>query len=428
MTTPFSAPTGPAQPLSRAQVVAWRNAIFIIFALPGLALASWVSRLPAVRDILHLGPAQVGLLVFGIAAGSILGLLASSHIVARFGARAAFSWGILATAIGVAAAGIGVTVGPSFALTFAGLLVFGAASGITDVAMNVSGAANERALGRSVMPVFHAFFSFGTMLGAGLGALAELTHLPIVIHLALVAVAMVAAMLLVRRFVQSEHVIEESGEPIAHDDISRTWRGRLGIWRDRRTLLIGVLVLAAAFSEGSANDWLAIASVDGHGVSNATGALVFGIFVTAMTAGRLGGVFLLDRFGRVAVLRGSFLLVAIGLIIFIFVPVVPIAIAGAVLWGLGAALGFPVGMSAAADDPKTAAARVSAVATIGYFAFLVGPPVIGLIGQHVGVIHGLLLVLVLAGLGALVAGAAREPAAAVPEGGGARDGEPLSPA
>ena len=398
--------------LTRAQVVAWRNAIFVIFALPGMAIASWVSRLPAARDALHLGPAQVGFLIFGIAAGSILGLVASSHIIAKLGAVATITWGLILTAAGLAIAGIGATVGPSFAVTFAGLLVFGAASGITDVAMNVSGAANERALGRAIMPVFHAFFSFGTMIGAGLGALAELARVPIAIHLAIIAVIVVLAMLVSRRFVQPEHLIEEDGRPVADDDHSKTWRGRLAIWKDPRTLLIGVLVLAAAFAEGSANDWLAIASVDGHGVANATGAVIFGIFVTAMTVGRLTGVFLLDRFGRVPVLRGSFLLAGIGLLVFIFVPNVPIAIAGAVLWGLGSALGFPIGMSAAADDPKTAAARVSAVATIGYFAFLVGPPVIGLLGEHVGVIHALLVTLVLAGIGALVAGAAREPARA----------------
>ena len=80
------------------------------------------------------------------------------------------------------------------------------------------------------------------------------------------------------------------------------------------------------------------------------------------------------------------------------------------LWGLGAALGFPMGMSAAADDPATAAARVSAVAGIGYFAFLVGPPVIGFVGDHIGVLHALLVVLVLVIIGLLVSGAVREPA------------------
>ena len=395
--------------LTRPQVVAWRNAVFAIFVLPGLAISTWVARLPAARDILDVSPAQVGFLLFGVAAGSILGLLASSHIVARFGARTTVTFGMITNAVGLVVAGIGVTLASNFALTFAGLLIFGAAAGCTDVAMNVSGAANERALGRAIMPVFHAFFSFGTMLGAGLGALSEAVGVPIVLHFAIVAIVMVVGTLAARPFLQDEHVVGDDGEPVAADDHSKTWQGRLSIWKDPRTILIGVLVLAAAFAEGSANDWLAIAMVDGHGVSNATGALVFGIFVTAMTVGRLTGVFLLDKFGRVPVLRGSFLLASIGLLIVIFVPNPYVAMGGAVLWGLGAALGFPVGMSAAADDPRTAAARVSAVATIGYFAFLVGPPVIGLIGEHTGVLLALLVVLVLTAVGAIVAGGAREP-------------------
>ncbi|WP_309614985.1 MFS transporter [Salinibacterium sp.] len=399
----------PGTALDRRRVLAWRNAIFLVFALPGLAMASWVSRLPAVRDALDVSPGQVGLLIVGISVGSITGLVASSHIVARFGAVTTITWGLVATALGISITGLAVTLGPSFSFAFVGLMVFGAATGITDVAMNVSGAANERALGRSIMPIFHAFFSFGTMVGAAAGALAELAGLPIATHLGVAGALMVVSIFLVRRFIQPEHVIEEDGQIVAADDHSRSWRGRLSMWRDPRTLLIGVLVLAAAFAEGSANDWLAIASVDGHGVNNETGALIFGVFVTAMTIGRLGGVFLLDRFGRVAVLRGSFFLAVMGLLIFIFVPATPLAIVGVVLWGLGSALGFPIGMSAAADDPKTAAARVSAVATIGYFAFLVGPPVIGLLGEYTGVLHALLIVLVLAAIGSLVAGAAREP-------------------
>lgn len=181
------------------------------------------------------------------------------------------------------------------------------------------------------------------------------------------------------------------------------------MWRDSRTLLIGLIVLGMAFAEGSANDWLALAMVDGHGVDNATGAIVLGVFVTAMTVGRLLGVLVLDRYGRVPVLRASAVLATVGLLIVIFVPSAWIATIGVVLWGLGSALGFPVGMSAAADDPKTAAARVSAVATIGYCAFLVGPPLIGFLGEHIGLLHGLLVVLVLVALAGAVSQAARKP-------------------
>jgi len=409
MTTTPPAPTTYPGGLTRAQVVAWRNAMFVVFAICGIGMASWVARVPAVRDMLGASTLEMGVLIFGIAAGSILGLLASSHVIARIGARRTLALCMTIAPVGFIIAGLAASFGPNFILTFIGLAIFGAGASACDVAMNVSGAANERALRRAIMPIYHAFFSFGTMIGAGLGAVAEGIDLPIWIHISAVALLMFGATQLVLRFVQSEHIIEDGEEPVADDDHSKSWRGRLSIWRDPRTILIGLIVLGMAFAEGSANDWLALAMVDGHHVDNASGAVMFGIFVTAMTVGRLSGVLLLDRFGRVPVLRGSAVLAVIGLSTVIFVPDATIAIIGIVLWGLGSALGFPVGMSAAADDPKTAAARVSAVATIGYCAFLVGPPVIGILGEHFGILNALLVVLVLVLVAGFVSGAAREP-------------------
>lgn len=396
-----------AATLSRKQVVAWRNAVFLVFALPGVAFASWAGRLPDARDAMGIRVDQVGILIFGIAAGSILGLLLSSHIVARLGARATIRWGVIVIAVGIVLAGVGATVGPVFTVCFIGLMVYGFATGITDVAMNVSGAANERALGRSIMPIFHAFFSFGTMLGAGIAAAAAALRIPIAVHLGAVALVLVVLVLVALPRLQDEQLMLAGDDD--GDQPASTWRTRLAIWRDPKTLLIGVLVLGAAFAEGAANDWIAIAMVDGHGVPNAVGALVLGIFLTAMTGGRLVGVLMIDRFGRVPVLRASFTLAAVGLLVMIVVPNAVIAAIGAVAWGLGAALGFPIGMSAAADDPRRAAARVSAVATIGYAAFLVGPPVIGFVGEGIGILNALLIVLVLCAVGALVSGSAREP-------------------
>jgi fucose permease len=397
--------------LTRSAIVAWRNALFLIFALCGIGLASWVARVPAVRDALDVSLEQMGVLIFGIAAGSIIGLLASSHVIARFGARSTITWALVAAGAGLTVAGLGATLGPSFAVIFGGLAVFGAATGMCDVAMNVSGAANERMLGRAIMPIFHAFFSFGTIVGAGLGALAEHLGLPIALHMGIVASVIVIASIVAVRNLQSELLVADGEEQVAADDHSKTWRGRLSIWRDPRTILIGLIILGMAFAEGSANDWLALAMVDGHGVDNATGAVLFGVFVTAMTVGRLLGVRLLDRFGRVPVLRVSAGFAAVGLLIVIFGPNPTVATIGIVLWGLGSALGFPVGMSAAADDPRTAAARVSAVATIGYFAFLVGPPLIGFLAENVGILNSLLVVLVLVAVSGIVSSAAREPRA-----------------
>jgi MFS family permease len=126
-----------------------------------------------------------------------------------------------------------------------------------------------------------------------------------------------------------------------------------------------------------------------------------------MTIGRLFGVLLIDRFGRVATLRASAAVAAIGLLVVIFGPTVVTAALGIALWGLGTSLGLPVGMSAAADDPRTAAARVSAAATVGYAAFLFGPPVLAFAGEHVGLLNSFLVVLALVVVAGLIAPAAR---------------------
>jgi fucose permease len=168
--------------------------------------------------------------------------------------------------------------------------------------------------------------------------------------------------------------------------------GARGAWREPGTLLIGLLVLGFAFMEGSANDWLAVAMVDGYGTSEALGAIGFGLFVSAMTIGRLFGGAALDRFRRVTVVRMSALTALIGLLLVLLSGVTVVALAGAALWGLGTSLGFPIGMTAAADDPQWAAARVSVVSSIGYTAFLAGPPLIGLMAQRTGILRALFIV------------------------------------
>ena len=192
------------------------------------------------------------------------------------------------------------------------------------------------------------------------------------------------------------------------DEAPSTARDRLAVWKQPLTWLLGLIILGMALAEGSANDWLALAMVDGHGQTNTQGAISLGIFLTAMTVGRVLGIRVLDRFGRVPVLRASAVLAALGLAVVIFASQPVVVTLGIIAWDLGSALGFPVGMSAAADDLKFAAARVSAVATIGYVAFLGGPPLIGFLGQQVGLLRALLVVLVFIGVAGLVSPAARQ--------------------
>jgi MFS family permease len=149
--------------------------------------------------------------------------------------------------------------------------------------------------------------------------------------------------------------------------------------------------------------------IDGYRVPATVGTLAFAVFLAAMTLGRWYGPALLDRFGRVPVVRVLAVLSLVGLALFIFGRHPAVAFVGAVLWGIGASLGFPVGMSAAADDPAKAAARVSVVASIGYCAFLGGPPLIGFLGDHFTVLKALIAVGVLLMVAMSVAGSLRPP-------------------
>lgn len=385
-----------------ASVVRARTATYTVFAGSGFAGASWAARIPQMRQALHLDASGLGLLLLSIALGSVLALPLSGHIVDRFGSRrvvTASAW-LLSGAFLLISFGYRAGEAP----VVVGLFLFGFANGSWDVAMNVQGALVERLLGRSIMSRFHAGFSLGTVAGALIGAGVVAVHATVTVHLVAVAVAVAIGVPAATRTMLPDSLDHHSP---ADDSAPRT--SVLAAWWEPRTLLIGVFVLAFAFAEGTGNDWIGVAVIDGYHEPAALGTLAFAVFLAAMTTGRWFGTPLLDRFGRTAVVRCLAVLATLGVLLFAFGPTTPVAFAGALLWGLGTSLGFPVGMSAGADEPKRAAARVSVIASIGYCAFLGGPPLIGFLGHADGVRHAVTAVAVLLGVAAVVATAVRPP-------------------
>lgn len=375
-------------------------ATFAVFGLNGLVFASWAARIPAASSTLGLSDGQTGSLLLAAAAGSVLALPLAGSIAGRVGVANTVRIGGVASAIAAVTISGGLAT-TSVPLTALGLFLFGVGVALWDVAQNIEGADVEHRLRRTIMPKFHAAFSGGAFAGAMVGAGLSALGVDLSFHLLGVAAVVILVSLWVPRYFLPE---------IAHADAhpGTPQPGRFAAWLEPRTLLIGLVVLGAALTEGAANDWVAKATVDGLGSSEATGAVMFGVFVAAMTLFRFVGGGLIDRYGRVRVLQVSLGSSLVGLLIFVFAPTVPLAGLGAVLWGAGAALGFPMGMSAAADEPRHAAARVSVVSTIGYMAFLAGPPLLGFLGDQVGIRNALLVVGVAVLASFLVAPAAAE--------------------
>lgn len=374
-------------------------ATFVVFAINGFVFASWAARIPAVTRILDLTSGEMGLLLLTIAAGSVIALPLAGTVVARVGTASTIRVGGFTAAFGglIIATALAMHAVP---LTAVGLFFFGIGIGLWDVAQNIEGAAVERQLRRTVMPQFHGGFSGGALAGALVGAGLSALDVSMSGHLFAIVVAVVIAMVFVpRHFLPEAEIVGSSGEQSAGA------KGR-SAWTESRTLLVGLVVLGAALTEGSANDWIAKATVDGFGASESQGAIMFAVFVASMTVFRFVGGRFVDRFGRVPVLYGSLGSALVGLVLFVLAPNMLLAGVGALFWGAGSAMGFPMGMSAAADHPARAAARVSVVSTIGYVAFLAGPPLLGFLGDHVTIRWALLAIAV-----AIVASILTAPAA-----------------
>jgi len=374
---------------------------FLVFGTNGLVFASWAARIPAVTETLNLTPGQMGALLFCIAGGSIVGLPAAGFIASRIGtAHTVRLAGVISAlaAVGVAVSLLAVSV-PGTAVS---LFFFGVGIGLWDVAQNIEGADVEQKLGRTIMPQLHAAFSGGALVGALVGAGLSTIGVGLPAHLLAIALLVAIAMILLPR-----HFLARVPEAQPAPDDAPRPKTR-SAWTDRRTLLIGVVVLGATVTEGSGNDWIAKAAVDGLDLSESNGALIFAVFILAMTIMRFLGGRAIDVFGRVPVLRGSMVAAAMGLTLFVFAPTLWIALPGVALWGIGAALAFPIGMSAAADDPQHAAARVAVVSTLGYIAFLVGPPLLGFLGDING-IRVALLAIIIPVIGALLLSGAAKP-------------------
>src|SRR5215470_5356208 len=375
---------------SRAQVRGATRAVYTAFIANGFIFASWAARIPQVRDGLRVSSGELGLILLSIAVGSTIATPLSGLVITWLGDSRTVAVMSLTAAAGMATVAVGYRYGiPPVA---AGLFMFGFSSGTWDVAMNVQGAAVEQRLGRAIMSRFHAGWSVGTVTGAGAGTAMVALGVPVTVHL--LAVALVVAVVVP---VAARWFLPHAPAPAGarHPDGTAARRSPLAAWTEPRTLLIGLFMLCMTFTEGTSNDWLSLAVIGGYHTHPALGTLTLAAFLAAMTTGRWFGPAFIDRYGRVPVLRvcaatalaGLLLLEAGGALA--AGAVLAAALAGSLLMGLGTSLGFPVGISAAADDPRYAPGRVSTVASIGYWAFLAGPPAVGFLANHVGVLRGL---------------------------------------
>ena len=374
----------------------------------GFGTSAWLSRLPDVRDDLGLTPATIGTMLLIASLGSLLTLPTSGPIVTKIGARASGRIGVAIWALGIVCAGIGA-LNVSIPLATLGLVLLAAGNGLWGATMNIEAGLVQAAVRRTVVPIIQAMYAVGMLGGALLGALASQMGLPLGAHLfGLAALELLACGTAVGFYLTKEEVAalapaQDKGD--GGEASSNKAKGLTRVaWREKQTVLIALMVMSAGLMEGAANDWLNLSMVDGYGYSTAAASAAFAFFLLMMTIVRFASPRLEARLGSPMLLRITFTGAVVGLLLVAFAPHHLFAVAGIALWGIGSALGFPLGISALSVDPVMTPARVSVLSTVNYGAALIGPPLLGLIADHIGYHRALafvalpvLLAIVLAG-------------------------------
>ena len=368
---------------------------FLFFAA-GCMFATWGVQIPTVKTVYGLGVGAIGGLVLAAGVGSVLGLTQAGWLIARHGARRVAWWGALLSALAL----VLLLHMPHLVLLWALLGLFGLATGLLDVAMNADASELERQAGRPLMSAFHGMFSLGGMVGAGVGGL--LFTAGVAPNLQLLGVAAFSMALVawsVRQMPTAQAVAEE-----AH--------GRFALPRGRLAL-VGLLAALGFVVEGAIYDWSVLFLASERGAPQQQAALAYASFSAAMATTRFVGDRLRARWSSVGLLRASACLAAVALALVLLSNSVPLALAGFALVGVGLANVVPVLFSAAAQVPGVAPAQgISAVASLGYCGFMVGPSIIGFVA------HGSSLTLALG----LVVGCALLQAALARRALGAGDG------
>lgn len=212
-----------------------RTALFIAFFVTGLSMASWVSRTPAIRDAIDASTAEMGLVIAGLSAGSMVGIAAAGTLVAQRGARFVVLWGMVAIVAGGATVAVGSGAGLGW-LVAVGLAFFGYGMGSGEIGLNVEGVDVETALGRVVVPGLHGSYSLGIAIGGLLGLAASTVGLPVAAHLTVVAVLTAGAAVFLVRNLAPAAGREPGSDLRRRAPIMQSFRAAVAVWAEPRTV------------------------------------------------------------------------------------------------------------------------------------------------------------------------------------------------
>ncbi|MBF9069733.1 MFS transporter [Streptacidiphilus fuscans] len=391
-----------------------RRSVSAVFVIHGAVTGSFATRIPWIKDHLHLSAGQLGLALVAPAIGSFVAMPLASRLLHARGHRAGIRLLIVLWSAALALPALA----PDLPLLALALLCYGAAAGVADVAMNAQGVEVEARLGRSIMSGLHGMWSVGGLLGSAVGVAAAAASVAAPVHL-----AAVAAVLVLLSLVACRGLLDIRPEPEEEAPPRFTLP-------PRSALLIGAVGFCAVFAEGASGDWSGVYLRTVASASPAIAAASYTAFACTMAAARLAGDMLVRRFGPKRTVRGGGMIAVAGGVLVVAAPTAPTAgpvaaITGFALLGIGIAVVVPLCFAAAGHSGDNPSRAIAGVATVTYTSSLIAPATIGAIAQATSLrgsfaVVTLLTVGLVVGAGILAQGArASGPGASGPRAGGA---------
>ncbi|MCZ4242688.1 MFS transporter [Pedobacter punctiformis] len=344
-----------------------RLAISAFYFMQGVCFASWASRIPTFKASMGLNDAELGSILFALPAGQIITMFFSAKLTTHFGSKKM----LRATAPLYALALTFLALSTTGWQLAAFLVLFGITGNLCNIALNTQGVAGENYYGKPIMSSFHGAWSIGNLAGAliALGLvnlkLGMYTHFWIIALISFTNIAFNGAKLLNYK------------KPDVAAEKTKLFTMPQGI-----LILLGVIAFCSMATEGTMFDWSAIYFEDVVKLPHNRAIIGYASFMFMMASGRFLGVYLIQQFGRKKLLQISGTIISIGMALAVIFPNIIVAIFGFMLIGLGVSSIVPMVYSIAGNNKEVPAGKaITMVSSIGYFAFLFGPPLIGYVSQ-----------------------------------------------
>ncbi|MFI5157768.1 MAG: MFS transporter [Sphingobacteriales bacterium] len=342
-----------------------RIATAVFFFISGFGYTTWASRIPSIQRELHLNEAQLGTALFALPVGLLITMPLTARLLRSYSSSRIMLLGALYFSVMLGLLGYAVQYWQFILVLFC----FGSSRNLLNVSMNTDGVNVQGLYKKSIITTFHAIWSCAGFAGAALSYFMVTFHVITTWHLLSVSTTLVVLSVCFSPFTFKQKPLQLEKKPIFS-------------LPDKTLINLALICFSSMACENIMYDWSGIYMDKAVHATHVTATAAFVIFMTTLTISRFAGDKIVSRYGVKLIMQYSGVFIVVGFLLAVLFPYVPTTIIGFGLVGIGTSCIVPLCFSEAGKSTTMAKGpAIAAVSTVGYFGFLVVPPMVGFVAQ-----------------------------------------------